>query len=320
MGDSGNIIDEMSCRILVLDGAMATMLQRIGMTEKDFRGTRLAGHPVGLDGNYDILCLTCPDVVRDIYRQYLEAGADIISTNTFNATVIEQSRYVTGRLIEDINFVAARMAREEADRYSVCGWQRFVAGVMGAGGLSLSRIGPDGFAMAFGRMAMAYESQASSLIAGGVDMLLIETVYDLQNCRAAMTGAWNAVAECGRDVPISVSFAITDDGLSADCRIVRILDAVGDFAPFAVGFNCCAVTERTLSMVRRISERSPYPVIFYPNAGLPDADGVYPQTSVALAESVAPLVVDGSVRIIGGCCGSTPEYIRALRRSVLPKL
>ncbi len=317
MGVSGNIIDELSRRVLILDGAMATMLQQLGLTERDFRGSMPADSTVSQTGNYDILCLTRRDAVRDVHRQYLEAGADIISTNTFNATVIGQSRYGTERLAEEINLAAARMAREEADRYSAHGRQRFVAGVMGAGHLSLSGIGAAGFVAAFEKMSTAYERQASSLIEGGVDMLLIETVYDLQNCRAAMTGARNAVAKSGKDVPMAVSFAIIDDGLSAECRIVRILDAVRDFAPIAVGFNCCEATEDTLSAVRQLSELSPYPVIFYPNAGMPDADGVYPHTAETLAEAVVPLIVDGSVRIVGGCCGSTPEFVRRLRNWIL---
>lgn len=316
MDVSGNIIDELSRRVLILDGAMATMLQQTGLTERDFRGSILAGSTVSQAGNYDILCLTRRDVVRDVHRQYLEAGADIISTNTFNATVIEQSRYGTERLAEEINLAAARMAREEADRYSAHGRQRFVAGIIGAGHVSLSGIGAAGFVAAFEKMATAYERQASSLIEGGVDMLLIETAYDMQNCRAAMIGARNAVAKSGRDVPMSVSFAIIDDGSSAESHIARILDTVRDFAPIAVGYNCCEAKEDTLSEVRLMSEQSPYPVIFYPNAGMPDADGVYPQTADALAEAVIPLIVDGSVRIIGGCCGSTPEFIRRLCNSV----
>ena len=316
------LAEALSNRVLVLDGSMGVMIQHLSLSEADFRGEQFREHPVPLKGDNDILCLTAPDVVAGIHRRYLEAGADIIETNTFNATVLSQQEYGTQHLVEAINRAGAQLARAEADRFSTPERPRFVAGSMGPTGhaASLSSDINDQAARSvdFVQMSHAFEQQAGALIDGGVDLLLIETIFDALNAKAAIAGARRAMAARGVEVPLVLSITVSDTSgrILSGHTPEAFLSIVEHARPLAVGFNCSAGPASLAPFVRRMAAISPFATIFYPNAGLPDSTGRYAETPERFAAAIEPLLAEGMLNIVGGCCGTTPAHIGALNALV----
>ena len=302
-------------RILVLDGAMGTMVQRYGLGESDFRGTLLAGHTKLLKGNNDILVLTCPDVIREIHTRYLAAGADIIETSTFNANRISQAEYGCEHLCGEINRKAAAMARELADSFSTPDKPRFVAGSVGPTSRTCS-ISPDVEDAAqrnvtFDMLADAYREQMIALIEGGVDVLLCETIFDTLNAKAALYAADEACAATGRDVPVMLSFTIADTQgrILSGQTIEAFMASVANRNLLSVGLNCSFGAREMKPFLKRLSEIASCYVSVYPNAGLPNELGGYDQTPEEMAAIVREYVDESMVNIIGGCCGTTDEFI-----------
>jgi len=311
-------------RILVLDGAMGTMVQQAGLQESDFRAERLAVHPRELQGNNDILVLTRPGVIEQIHERYLEAGADIIETDTFNATRVSQADYGTEDLVLEINREAARLARRAADRWSARtpDRPRFVAGAMGPTSKTLS-ISPDvndptHRAISFDALREAYAEQARGLVQGGADLLLIETIFDTLNAKAAIVAVREVLEELGRELPLMISVTITDrsgrtlSGQTLDAFWVSVAHA----RPLAVGINCSLGAEQMRSHVEELSRIASIYTSCYPNAGLPNAFGGYDEAPDTTAALLGELARAGLLNIVGGCCGTTPGHIRAIVRAV----
>ena len=315
-------------RILVLDGAMGTMVQRYALQECDFRGDRFAAHPVLLKGNNDILVLTRPDIITEIHDKYLAAGADIIETSTFNANRISQSEYRCEALCGEINRRAAQLAREVADKYSTPEKPRFVAGSVGPTSRTCS-MSPDVENPAyrnvtFDELVEAYKEQMIALIEGGVDALLCETIFDTLNAKAALYASDEAMAATGREVPVMLSFTIADTQgrVLSGQTIEAFLASVAGRNLLSVGLNCSFGAREMKPFLKRLAEIAPFYVSVYPNAGLPNELGEYDQTSEEMAEIVREYVNEGLVNIIGGCCGTTDEYIAlfpALVNGVTPR-
>lgn len=302
-------------RILVLDGAMGTMVQRYGLDEDDFRGKLLAAHDRLLKGNNDILVLTRPDIIREIHTRYLAAGADIIETSTFNANRISQAEYGCEHLCADINRAAASIARELADKYSTPEKPRYVVGSVGPTSRTCS-ISPDVEDPAkrnvtFDMLADAYREQMVALIEGGVDALLCETIFDTLNVKAALYAADEACAVTGREVPFMLSFTIADKQgrILSGQTIEAFLASVANRNLLSVGLNCSFGAREMKPFLKRLSEIAPFYVSVYPNAGLPNELGGYDQTPAEMAEIVREYIDEGLVNIVGGCCGTTDEYI-----------
>ncbi len=309
-------------RILILDGAMGTLIQQYGLAEEDFRNERLAAVPGLLKGNNDMLCLTRPDVIADIHRRYLEAGADIITTNTFNATRVSQSDYHTEAFVQEINLKAARLARELADRYTALNPQkpRFVAGSVGPTNKTCS-LSPDvnnpAFrALTFDELAEAYREQMEALLQGGVDVLLMETIFDTLNAKAALFAAEEAMRKTGIRVPLMLSVTVSDVGgrtLSGQ-TLDAFLASVQHAEIFSVGLNCSFGARQLKPFLEQLAARAPYYISAHPNAGLPDSLGRYSQTAADMAKEIKEYIDEGLVNIVGGCCGTTDEYIAAFAR------
>ncbi len=307
-------------RILVLDGALGTMIQQYGLTEADFRGEEFKNHPVKLEGNNDILVLTRPDIISNIHRQYLEAGADIIETCTFNSQAISQTEYQTTDFVYRINLEAARLARQEADRMTALtpDKPRFVAGSVGPTA-KMTSMSPDVEnpalrAVDYDTLCKAYVEQMEALMEGGVDALLIETIFDTLNAKAALCAAREVFQTIGRKVPVMLSVTVADAGgrLLSGQTLEAFLTSVAHEEIFSVGLNCSFGAEQMLPFLKRLSEIAPSYISVYPNAGLPDAMGKYDETPEKMAAHVTPFVNGCLVNIIGGCCGTTPEHIRVL--------
>ena len=304
-------------RTLILDGAMGTMIQQYPLTEADFRGTRFATLPGQLKGNNDLLCLTRPDIIADIHRKYLAAGADIIETNTFNATRISQADYHTEDAVRDINLQAARLARRLADEYTALdpSKPRYVAGSVGPTNKTCS-MSPDVSnpalrALTFDSLAEAYVEQMTALLEGGVDALLVETIFDTLNAKAAIYAARQAMTLTGREVPLMLSVTISDQAgrtLSGQ-TLDAFLASVSHGGLFSIGLNCSFGARQMKPFLRQLAARAPYYISVYPNAGLPNSLGQYDQTPGEMAAEVKEFLDEGLVNIVGGCCGTTDEYI-----------
>ncbi len=311
-------------RILVLDGAMGTMIQDRGLGEADFRGMRFSDHPNELKGDNELLCLTRPDVISEIHEAFLEAGCDLIETNTFGATAVAQADYGLESLAREINLEAARIARKAADAFSAetPDRPRFVAGAIGPTPKTLS-LGPDvndpAFrAIDFDELCSAYQEQARALVEGGVDVLLVETIFDTLNAKAALVAIDQVFEELQRRLPIMISVAITDaSGRTLSGQTVEAFwHSVAHARPLSVGVNCSLGAEAMRPYVAELARVSPTYVSSYPNAGLPNAFGEYeeaPETTGALLREFAR---SGLVNIVGGCCGTTPAHIRAIDEAV----
>ena len=306
-------------RILILDGAMGTMIQQYNLTEEDFRGKRFAQIPGQLKGNNDILCLTRPDVIRDIHRKYLAAGADIIETNTFNSTSVSMADYHVQEYVREINFAAVKLAREVADEFTVLTSDkpRFVAGSIGPTNKTCS-MSPDvnnpAFrALTYDELAAAYREQMEAMLEAGVDALLIETIFDTLNAKAAIYAAEQAMEAIGVRVPLMLSVTVSDIGgrtLSGQ-TLEAFLASVEHADIFSVGLNCSFGARQLKPFLEQLAARAPYYISAYPNAGLPNSLGTYDQTPAEMADEIREYIHEGLVNIIGGCCGTTDEYIAA---------
>lgn len=307
-------------RILVLDGAMGTMIQRHPLEERDFRGEAFKDHGHPLKGNNDLLALTRPDIIKDIHREYFSAGADIAETNTFSSTTIAQADYHLEDAVYDLNFQAAKIAKEAADEFTAAepDKPRFVAGSMGPTNKTAS-ISPDvnnpGFrGITFDALAQAYKQQAEALMDGGVDILMVETVFDTLNAKAALFGISELFEEKGREIPIMVSGTITDasgrtlSGQTASAFLI----SVEHMPLLSVGFNCALGAKELRPYLQVLAKESSFFVSAHPNAGLPNEFGAYDETPEDMAAQIEVFLEEGLINIIGGCCGTTPEHIEAI--------
>lgn len=304
-------------RILVLDGAMGTMIQQYNLSEADFRGERFKDIPGQLKGNNDLLCLTRPEVIEDIHRKYLVAGADIIETNSFNATSVSMADYHVQAYCREINLAAARLACRMADEFTALNSEkpRFVAGSVGPTNKTCS-MSPDvnnpAFrALTFDELQAAYCEQMEALLEGGVDALLIETIFDTLNAKAAIRAAELSMEKTGRRVPLMLSVTVSDiagrtlSGQTLDAFLASVEHA--DL--FSVGLNCSFGARQLKPFLEQLASRAPYYISAYPNAGLPNSLGQYDQTPEDMAAEVKEYIEEGLVNIIGGCCGTTEQYI-----------
>ncbi|MBU3856843.1 MAG: methionine synthase [Candidatus Phocaeicola excrementipullorum] len=313
------IQEQINGRILVLDGAMGTMIQRYNLSEADFRGERFKDVPGMMKGNNDLLCLTRPDIIEEIHRKYLEAGADIIETNTFNATSVSMSDYHTENCCREINLEAARLARRVADEYTARtpGKPRFVAGAVGPTNKTCS-MSPDvnnpAFrALTFDVLQAAYREQMEALLEGGVDAILIETIFDTLNAKAAIAAAESAMQKTARKVPLMLSVTVSDTGgrtLSGQ-TLDAFLASVQHAGIFSVGLNCSFGARQLKPFLEQLARHAPYYISAYPNAGLPNSLGEYDQTPEEMAAEIKEYIDEGLVNIVGGCCGTTEKYIAA---------
>lgn len=315
---SGRLKDEIRNRVLVLDGAMGTMIQQYNLKEDDFRGEKFREHKNLLKGNNDLLCLTRPDVIADIHRKYLDAGADIIETNTFSSTRVSMSDYGVQDYVVEINRAAVRLARSLADEYTSAdpSRPRFVLGSVGPTNKSCS-ISPDIEnpalrSITFDELSSAYYEQMCVLVDEGVDGILIETIFDTLNAKAAIFAANRAVRRSGKDIPVMLSVTIANTGgrtLSGQ-TLEAFCASVSNFDIFSIGLNCSFGARQMKPFIRQLASMAPYYISAYPNAGLPDEMGQYEQTPDMMLEEVRDLLLDGTVNIIGGCCGTTDAHIR----------
>ncbi|MFD2786102.1 methionine synthase [Hymenobacter rubripertinctus] len=312
-------------RVLVLDGAMGTMIQRHPLTEEDFRGARFAGHPKPLRGNNDLLSLTRPDLIQGIHAEYFAAGADMVETNTFSGTTIAQADYGLEHVVYELNYESARLARAAADEYSARtpGKPRFVAGAIGPTNRTAS-LSPDvnrpGFrAVTFDELAAAYHEQVRGLIDGGVDALLIETIFDTLNAKAALYAVQQFFDEGGRVVPLMISGTITDaSGRTLSGQTVEAFwNSIRHLPLLSVGLNCALGADQLKTYVQELSRLADVHISAYPNAGLPNAFGGYDESAREFAAVVEGYLKEGLVTIVGGCCGTTPEHIAALSELAL---
>lgn len=307
-------------KILVLDGAMGTMIQNYKFTEADYRGERFKDFPSDLKGNNDLLSITQPQIIKDIHHAYFEAGADLVETNTFNSTRISMSDYDMEDLVPELNFEAARLAREVADEFTAKdpSKPRFVIGSIGPTNKTAS-LSPDvnnpGYrAIDFDTLAANYKEQAKALVEGGVDGLLIETVFDTLNAKAALFAVMDLYDEIGKELPIMVSGTITDasgrtlSGQTAEAFLISI-----SHAPLlSVGLNCALGASQLRPYLQVLSRNSNFLISAHPNAGLPNAFGEYDETPEKMASQIKEYLDLGLVNIIGGCCGTGPGHIKAI--------
>ena len=302
-------------RILVLDGAMGTMIQRYGLSEADFRGSRFGGSAVMLKGNNDVLNITRPDIIDGIHRKYLEAGADIITTNTFNSQRVSQADYGLEAFCREMALEGARIARRAADEYSSPGKPRFVAGSVGPTNKTCS-ISPDvanpaARDLTFDVLAEAYAEQMDALVEGGVDAILVETIFDTLNAKAAVVAAMQVMQRRGVSLPLMLSVTISDlAGRTLSGQTLEaFLASVSTYPIFSVGLNCSFGARQLKPYLRQLARLAPCYVSAHPNAGLPDSLGQYDDTPAEMAAQIAEFIDEGLVNIVGGCCGTTDEFI-----------
>ncbi|SDE90550.1 5-methyltetrahydrofolate--homocysteine methyltransferase [Pricia antarctica] len=319
-----NIRDILEQRILILDGAMGTMLQRYKFTEEDFRGERFATWEHPLQGNNDLLSLTQPEAIAEIHRKYFAAGADIVETNTFSGTTIAMADYHMEELVYELNYESARIAKRIADEFTANepNKPRFVAGCIGPTNKTAS-MSPDvndpGFrAISFDELRIAYKQQVEALLDGGADLLLVETIFDTLNAKAALFAIEEVKEERDIDPPIMVSGTITDasgrtlSGQTAEAFLISI----SHIPLLSVGFNCALGAGQLVPHLEVLAKKSEHFVSAHPNAGLPNAFGEYDETPEQMAEQIKEYLEKGLVNIVGGCCGTTPEHIMAIANLV----
>jgi 5-methyltetrahydrofolate--homocysteine methyltransferase len=315
-----NLKELLKERILVLDGAMGTMIQKYKLEEKDFRNEALKDHPHPLKGNNDLLALTRPDVLREIHAEYFEAGADIAETNTFSSTTIAQEDYKLEHLVYELNYQSAKVAREVADEFTRKDPHkpRFVAGSIGPLNKTLS-ISPDvndpGYrSVKFDDVVRAYREQAAALWDGGVDIFLVETIFDTLNAKAALFALQDLMEERGEELPIMVSGTITDaSGRTLTGQTTEAFLISMSHAPLlSVGLNCALGAQELRPYLQVLSAKSPFLVSAHPNAGLPNEFGQYDQTPEEMGTLIEDFLKEGMLNIIGGCCGTTPAHIKRI--------
>ena len=307
-------------RILVLDGAMGTMLQRYHFTEEDYRGERFKDYPSSLKGNNDLLSLTQPKAIKEIHAKYLAAGADIIETNTFSGTTIAMADYDMEGLVYELNFESAKLAREVADEFTKKEPEkpRFVAGSIGPTNKTASmspKVNDPGYrAVTFEDLKEAYKQQVEALIDGGVDLLLVETVFDTLNAKAALFAIEEVKEERNIEIPIMVSGTITDasgrtlSGQTAEAFLI----SVSHIPLLTVGLNCALGAKQLTPYLQVLSDKSEFGISAHPNAGLPNAFGEYDESPQDMANQIKEYLDKNLINIIGGCCGTTPEHITAI--------
>jgi 5-methyltetrahydrofolate--homocysteine methyltransferase len=307
-------------RILIMDGAMGTMIQRYTLTEEDFRGTRFTEAKIPLKGNNDLLSITRPDIIKAIHLEYLKAGADIIETNTFSGTTISQADYELESAVYDINYCSAKVAKEAIAEISTAEKPRFVAGAIGPTNRTCS-ISPDvnrpGYrAVTFDQMATAYRQQTEALLDGGVDILLVETIFDTLNAKAALFAIQEVLEERNLNTPIMVSGTITDasgrtlSGQTAEAFLISL----SHVPLLSIGFNCALGAKDMKQHIEVLAKRAPFLISAYPNAGLPNEFGQYDESPEFMGIQVEEFMREGLVNIIGGCCGTTPDHIAEFYR------
>ncbi len=319
-----NILETIQKRILVLDGAMGTMIQSYKLDEAGYRGQAFKDHPQDLKGNNDALSLSQPAIIEAIHRAYLEAGADIIETNTFNANHFSMADYAFEDKVYDLNVASARLARKAADAFSAKNpaKPRFVAGAVGPTNKTASlspNVNDPGFrAVSFDQLVAAYAEQIRALTDGGVDLLLIETVFDTLNCKAAIYAALEHFEKTGKKLPLMVSGTITDrSGRTLSGQTAEAFwNSVSHGNLFSVGLNCALGAREMRPYVEELSRIAGCFVSAYPNAGLPNQFGEYDETPDSMAEIIAEFASSGLVNILGGCCGTTPDHIRHVAEAV----
>ena len=315
-----SIWEEIAKKILVLDGAMGTMLQEYQFSENDFRGERFKDYPSPLKGNNDLLSLTQPKAIQEVHEKYFEVGADIIETNTFSGTTIAMADYQMEDLVYELNYESARIAKEAANKYTLLTPEkpRFVAGSIGPTNRTAS-MSPDvtdpGYrAVTFEELRLAYKQQVEALIDGGVDLLLVETVFDTLNAKAALFAIEEVKEERSLDIPVMLSGTITDasgrtlSGQTAEAFLI----SVSHVPLLSVGFNCALGANLLQPHLEAIAHKTPFPISAHPNAGLPNAFGTYDETPEEMATQIEAYLKKGLINIIGGCCGTTPEHIKAI--------
>ena len=324
MKNTKQLYKALSERILVLDGAMGTMIQRHKFEEEDYRGVQFKNWKSPLKGNNDMLSLTQPQAIEEIHRKYLEAGADIIETNTFSGTTIAMADYHMEEYVYELNFESAKIARKVCDEFTIKtpDKPRFVAGAIGPTNRTLS-LSPDvndpGYrAVTFEELRIAYKQQAEALLDGGSDILLVETIFDTLNAKAALFAIDEIREERNLHIPIMVSGTITDasgrtlSGQTAGAFLI----SVSPMDLMSVGFDCALGAKQLTPYLQEIAENSNFAVSAYPNAGLPNAFGQYDESPELMAEQIREYAEKGLINIVGGCCGTTPPHIKAIAELV----
>jgi 5-methyltetrahydrofolate--homocysteine methyltransferase len=313
MGQLEKLLSE---RILILDGAMGTMIQRHDLTEFDFREGYFENHHKSLKGNNDLLSLTRPEIIKEIHRQYFLAGADIIETNTFSGTTIAQADYELESAVYEINYQSAKIAKEVANEFT--DKPRFVAGSIGPTNRTAS-ISPDvndpGFrGVSFDQLVLAYSEQINALMDGGVDILLVETVFDTLNAKAALYAIDEVFEQRSEKLPIMVSGTITDQsGRTLTGQTTEaFLISLSHMPLLSIGLNCALGASLMRPYLQILNSKAPFAVSAHPNAGLPNEFGAYDETPEMMAAQIETFLEEGLVNIIGGCCGTTPEHIAAI--------
>ena len=318
-----SLYDVIKERILVLDGAMGTMIQAYNLKEEDFRGERFKNYSSSLKGNNDLLSITQPQIISEIHKKYLDSGADILETNTFSSNSISMADYNMEDLVYELNFKSAKIVKKLTDEYSIKdpSKPRFVAGSIGPTNKTAS-MSPDvsdpGFrAITFDELVISYTEQIKGLVDGGVDILLLETIFDTLNAKAALFAIDTYMENNNLDIPLMVSGTITDQsGRTLSGQTVNaFMISVSHMPIFSIGFNCALGADQLMPYVKRLSDKSEFYVSAHPNAGLPNAFGEYDQTPEEMQSLLEKYLKDGIVNIVGGCCGTTEEHIKLIVES-----
>ena len=314
-----SIFSELNSRILVLDGAMGTMIQTYKLEEEDFRGDRFKNHEILLKGNNDLLSITRPDIIKDIHKGYIDSGADIIQTNTFSSTSIAMEDYALQDLVYELNFESAKIAREVTDKFDN---KKYVAGSIGPTNKTAS-MSPDvndpGFrAITFDELVESYKEQIKGLVDGGSDILLVETVFDTLNAKAALMAINDYFEENNTSLPVMLSGTITDNsGRTLSGQTVNaFLISLSHFPLLSIGFNCALGADKLRPYLKRLSNSTNFFTSVYPNAGLPNAFGEYDQTPNGMLKQLREYLDENLVNIIGGCCGTTYDHIKLISEEV----
>jgi len=315
-----NIKEILKKRILVLDGAMGTMIQRHTLTEEDFRGERFKNHPCSVKGNNDLLSITQPEIIKSIHKAYFDAGADIVETNTFSSTTIAQADYKMEDIVYDLNYQSAKIAKEVAEEFTKTAPNkpRFVAGSVGPTNRTAS-LSPDvndpGFrAVTFEELKVAYRAQIKALVEGGVDIILIETIFDTLNAKAALFACQEVFDELNKSLPIMISGTITDaSGRTLSGQTTEaFLISMSHMPLLSIGLNCALGAKMLLPYLQILSKNAPFYVSAHPNAGLPNEMGEYDESPEQMQSQIKEFLELGLINIIGGCCGTTPEHIEKM--------
>lgn len=317
------IKDILQSRILVLDGAMGTMIQRYNLTEEQYKGERFKSATKLQQGNIDLLTLSQPHIIESIHREYLEAGADIIETNTFNANSISMKEYGMQKYVNEINIEAATMARKLADDFTNknSNKPRFVAGAVGPTNkiTTINQEREEAYSVDFDELRISYQEQIEALIKGGVDIILIETIFDTLNAKAALFATQDIFRKTGKEVPIIISITLSENKIGDTCSgesIEEFINSLDHIKLFSVGLNCSFGAHKMKTHLKQLRNISPLFITAYPNAGLPNKKGQYNETPDILAAKIKEFVDEGLVNIVGGCCGTTPCHIAKIAEVV----